>query len=123
MVALLAAIEDGAVQWLGSEYLDFEVTQDPDRERVRRIQALLSLIHSRVPASEAVVRRAREIELGGLRGLDALHVASAEVGRAELMVTTDDRMLRRAARANIRLRVRLVTPVQAMALVPRRRTR
>jgi hypothetical protein len=35
VVALLAAVEDGIVDWIGSEYLDFEVEQDPDDERVR----------------------------------------------------------------------------------------
>ena len=123
MVALLAAIEDGIVEWIGSEYLDFEVGQDPDDERVNRVRSLLALIHTRVPASEAVVRRARAIERVGLRGLDALHVASAEAGGAELLVTTDDRMIRRAARADLPLRVRLVTPLEAMSLLPRRGAR
>ena len=119
VVALLAAIEDGIVEWIGSEYLDFEVEQDPDRERVKRVRSLLALVRRRIPASEAVARRARAIERVGLRGLDALHVASAEAGGAELLVTSDDRMIRRAARAGARLHVRLVTPPEAMSLLPR----
>jgi predicted nucleic acid-binding protein len=119
MIALLTAIEDGTVEWVGSEYLEFEVEQDPDGERVKRIRSLLTLVRTRVPASEAVARRARAIEQGGLRGLDALHVASAEAGQAELLVTTDDRMMRRAARARLSLHTRLATPLEAMALLPR----
>jgi predicted nucleic acid-binding protein len=122
MVALLAAIEDGTVEWIGSEYLDFEVGQDPDDERVKRVRSLLALVRTRVPASGAVVRRARAIERVGLRGLDALHVASAEAG-AELLVTTDDRMIRRAVRAGLPLHVRLVTPLEAMSFLPRGGTR
>src|SRR2546426_4018893 len=80
VVALLAAIEDGIVEWIGSEYLDFEVEQDPDGERVKRVRSLLALVRRRIPASEAVAGRARAIERVGLRGLDALHVASAEAG-------------------------------------------
>lgn len=119
MVALFAAIEDGILEWIGSEYLDFEVEQDPDAERVKRLRSVLALVRTRVPASEGVVQRARAIERVGLRGLDALHVASAEAGRAELLVTTDDRMMRRAARARVRLHVRLVTPLEAMTFLPR----
>jgi hypothetical protein len=52
MVALLAAVEDGTVDWVGSEYLDFEVEQDPDGERVRRMRSLLELVDSRVAAVE-----------------------------------------------------------------------
>jgi predicted nucleic acid-binding protein len=123
MVALLAAVEDGIVEWIGSEYLDFEVGQDPDGERVKRVRSLLALVSKRVPASLAVARRARAIEGGGLRGLDTLHVASAEAGGAELLVTTDDRMIRRVSRSRLPLLVRLVTPLEAMSLLPRRGAR
>jgi hypothetical protein len=47
MVALLAAVEDGVVEWVGSEYLDFDVGQDPDGERVRRVGSLLALVGAR----------------------------------------------------------------------------
>jgi predicted nucleic acid-binding protein len=66
-------------------------------------------------ASPEVVSRARELERMGLRGLDALHVASAEAGGAQLLVTTDDRMLRRARRAGDRVRTIVVTPVEGLA--------
>ena len=119
MVALLAIVEDGTVEWIGSEYLDFEVEQDPDGERVKRVRSLLALVSRRVQASAVLARRARAIERVGLRGLDALHVASAETGGVELLVTTGDRMIRRAARSGLGLHVRLVTPLQAMSLLPR----
>lgn len=123
VVALLAAVEDGIVDWIGSQYLDFEVEQDADAERVRRMRSLLVVARMRVPASGAVADRARALERLGLRGLDALHVASAEAGGADLLITTDDRMIRRAARAVRDLRVRLVTPPEAVLLLPRRPSR
>lgn len=123
VVALLAAVEDGIVDWIGSEYLDFEVAQDPDVERVRRVGSLLRLARGRVPASDALAGRARALERFGLRGIDALHVASAEAGGADLLITTDARMIRRAVRAKADLRVRLVTPGEAVSLLPRRPSR
>ena len=123
VVALLAAVEDGTIDWIGSEYLDFEVEQDPDDERVRRVRGLLVATRMHVPASDAVANRARALERLGLRGLDALHVSSAEAGGADLLITTDDRMIRRAALAVRDLRVRLVTPPDALLLLPRRRNR
>jgi predicted nucleic acid-binding protein len=120
LVSLLAAVEDGVLDWIGSEYLEFEVEQDPDEERVRRVRSLLALAKGRVRTSETVVRRARALERMGLRGLDALHIACAEAGRAELLVTTDDRMIRRAARTRGELHVRLLTPPEALSIVSRR---
>ena len=120
VVSLLAAVESGRAEWVGSAYLEFEVEQDADGERVRRVRSLLGLVRARVPASDAVAARARALEGMGFRGLDALHVASAEAGDAEILVTTDDRMIRQAARPRLDLRVRLVTPQDAVALVSRR---
>ncbi len=123
VVALLAAVEDGIVTWIGSDYLDFEVEQDPDGERVRRVGSLLGLVNTRVEMTDELAARARNLERSGLRGLDALHVASAEAGGADLLVTTDDRMVRRAARAGLDLRVRLATPPEALSILLRKRGR
>ena len=54
VVGLLAAVESGRVDWVGSEYLDFEVDQDPDGERVRRVRSLLRLVSKRVEVSGTV---------------------------------------------------------------------
>lgn len=123
VVVLLAAVEDGSLEWVGSEYLDFEVSQDPDRERVRRVSGLLGLAATRIETSNAVAGRARVLERLGLRGLDALHIASAETGRVDWLVTPDDRMIRRVAQAGREVRVQLVGPVEAVALLMRRRGR
>jgi hypothetical protein len=123
VVGLLAAVESGRVDWVGSAYLDFEVEQDPDGERVRRVRSLLRLVHTRVPASSAVAVRAGARERAGVRGLDALHIASAEAGGADLLITTDDRMIRRVVRAGLDLQVRLATPPEAVALLAGRGSR
>jgi hypothetical protein len=123
VIALLAAVERGEADWIGSAYLDFEIEQDPDGERVRRVRSLLSMVRDRAQASGAVAARARALERVGFRGLDALHIASAEGGGADLLITTDDRMIRRAIHARLDLRVRLVTPPEAVALLSRRGSR
>ena len=87
VVGLLAAVEGGRVDWVGSSYLDFEVDQDPDPERVRRVRSLLRLVSKRVAASPAVAARARGLERVGFRGLDALHMASAEAGGAVALLS------------------------------------
>ncbi len=43
VVALLAAVEDGLVESVGSDYLDFEIRQDVDPERVRRAGRTLAV--------------------------------------------------------------------------------
>jgi hypothetical protein len=115
VAALLSAVEEGKARLLGSDYLDFEVGQDPDPERVHRVRALLRPAAEHVGAAGDVVSRARELESLGLRGLDALHIASAEAGRADLLITTDDRMIRASRKAKGSLRVEVVGPAEALA--------
>jgi predicted nucleic acid-binding protein len=91
------------------------VNQTPDRDRARRVRALLRGVATRVGATATVISRARALERHGLRGLDALHVAAAEAGKADQLVTTDDRLLKRAARAGVALATRIVFPPEAMA--------
>jgi len=115
VLLLVAEVEAGRAELMSSEYLLFEVAQTPDVDRARRVMTLLGLAKTAVKASPAVVSRARVLQRLGLRGLDALHLASAEAARADMLVTTDDRMHHRARRSSAELQVNVVTPVQALA--------
>jgi len=117
VAAVLGAIDAGRAELVGSEYLDFEIDQTPDRERGRRVRSLLRGMRVHVRVSPGVVVRARALESAGFRGLDALHIAAAEAGGAEILVTTDDRMLRRAARARPPLGVRVMPPAEAIRVL------
>jgi len=111
---ILQAIEDDRAELVDSDFLDLELAQGPDPERVRRIRTILDLAVQKIPLSDAVARRAAALSSFQLRGLDALHVASAEAGNADLLITTDDRMIRRAGRVTPALRVKVVNPVEAV---------
>ena len=114
---IVAAIEARQAELVASEYLAFELSQHPHQEQAQRIATPLRLAKTVVRASASVTLRARTLEQFGLRGLDALHIASAEAGRADLLVTTDDRMLKRAARARAMLHVRVLLPASALAVI------
>jgi hypothetical protein len=52
---------------------------------------------------------ARQITLQGIQVLDAAHLACAEGGQAEVFLTCDDAVVRRAPR--LRLALRVLNPV------------
>ena len=118
---LLAAIERREIDWVTSAYLAYEVAQIPDPERRHRVGSFLPLAMRSVALSPSVASRARELEGQGLRGLDALHVAAAEAARCDYLVTTDDRMIRRATRAGDAVKVAILTPMRAVEALPRER--
>jgi predicted nucleic acid-binding protein len=68
-------------------------------------------------STEAVVPRSRSAERAaflqklGFSTFDALHLASAEQGQADVFLTTDDGLLRRAARFSNELRIPVRNPV------------
>jgi hypothetical protein len=80
VAALFAEIECGRAELVSSEHLVYEVGQNPDRERAGRAATLLEVAFALVEISSDVAARARDLESGGLRGLDALHPAAAEHG-------------------------------------------
>ena len=94
---ILTGCESGEWEWIGSAVLDWEIAQMPDLERLRRVRSLVAHAHHSVSVGPSVVERAEELETWGIAAYDALHLACAESGGADVLLTTDDRLLRRAA--------------------------
>lgn len=89
----------------------FEVSQTPDPERRRRLELLLRAVQETVALADSHVNRGKELEALGFHGVDALHLACAESAGVDVFLTTDDRILRRAARVGGSLSVRVENPL------------
>lgn len=113
VLTILAAVEAGrGLEWLGSAVLRTEVDRNPDPERRQRVQGLLQAATYWVTLEpQDVVRGAALEHLAGFAAFDALHVAVAERGRANVLLTTDDRFVRRAARHSGILEVLVENPL------------
>lgn len=114
---LLDAHADGRVEIVASAILAVENEKNPDPARRRSVAELLARLPMTIDLTDDVVARAREIEGWGLRPLDALHAASAEAGRCDYLVTTDDRMAKRLRTNATRLRVRVTDPLNMAHVV------
>jgi predicted nucleic acid-binding protein len=111
VLMILTQCEAGDWEWIGSEVLDWEIRQTPDSERRRRVQLLASHATRSVPLGTSEVERAEELEGWGIAAFDALHLACAESGGADLFLTTDDKLLRRSAGRASQLHVRVADPL------------
>ena len=96
--------------WISSSILQLEINQNPDLDQRVSLTTLLQLGHQIVFAGGEEILRGEELEGLGFKKLDALHIACAESGNADILLTTDDRMLRRAKRHLAQLRVRVENP-------------
>jgi len=111
VLIILVRLSSGEWRWLGSSTLDFEIDQIPDDERRTRIKLLAANIQQSVSVHAREQARAKELIGLGLPAVDALHLACAESGGAEIFLTTDDRLLRQSARLSSQLRVRVENPL------------
>lgn len=111
-------IRAGVDELLWSSVLDYENAQNPFEER------RYAIAHWRVLAVQVVMADASVLALGeslvtaGVGRYDALHAAAAVAGRADLFVTTDDRLLKKLrAQPTERALPLAVLPGEALALL------
>jgi len=112
VLGLVQHVRLGELVWIGSEVLDLECSRTPDADRRRKVEALLSVAQSKVKASIWERQRGRELEALGFSAFDALHIACAESARAEVLLTTDDRLRSNATRQQDKLAVRVENPAK-----------
>jgi len=97
---------------IGSDAIDYEISKIPDDDKRLMVQILSTVRDAHVRADAVVEKRAIEIKRLGLNTLDALHVACAERAKAEILLTTDDNLLSKAAKNKRMLKVKVENPLQ-----------
>ena len=78
-----------------SSVLDFECNNNPFAERRHAILQWRLLCGPVVMASESIIAEAKTLEAHGIATFDALHVACAVAGQAHVVVTTDDKLIKK----------------------------
>lgn len=96
---------------MGSKALDVEISRTPDPIRKQRLIDSLALVETRIAVTETMVQRATELTNFSLKAFDALHIACAEAIGADIFLTTDDRLLRKATQYQANISVRVANPV------------
>jgi predicted nucleic acid-binding protein len=96
---------------LNSEAIEFEISAIPEEERKKKVAALAAIAQEKTKLDEKIKLRAKELQKIGIKVYDALHLACAEYGGAEVFLTTDDQLLRKAKRNRNKLKIRVENPV------------
>jgi predicted nucleic acid-binding protein len=110
VLGILERCEAGEWELIGSEMVETEVAQIVDQERRQRIESAVGMARSRVMVDDRVENRGNELQSFGFQGFDAIHVACAEMAQADVFLSTDDRLLKRAVRYRERLDVMVNNP-------------
>lgn len=109
---VLEKLSLGEWDWVGSEILLYEIKQNPVLENRQRVLSFASLAHKVVEITEKILQRAEELGEAGFDSYDAIHLASAEFGKVDVFLTTDDQILKTANRRNNLFSFTIENPVK-----------
>lgn len=111
ILGVIGLCETGQLELVSSEALMFEVKRNPHPIRRDFGLEVLSKAGSFVVLNEQIEQRAKEFGKIGIKALDALHLASAEVAEVDYFCTCDDKFLNKAKTIGD-LKTKVVSPVE-----------
>lgn len=111
IMILLNQVSNGYIKLIGSDVLKLEIEKTPDPVRKSQVKTLTKYISKFVCNDESVTYRAKEIQEEGFKGFDAFHIASAEKGKVDFLLTTDDKMLKLYIRKKNIIKIKLQNPL------------
>jgi predicted nucleic acid-binding protein len=104
-------IAQGRHSLCASAALVAENDQNPNKERKEEVRDILSAAKQWVGAAPEIDARTQELSALGFRPFDAFHVASAEAGGCDRLVTCDDQFLKVGRRHAKSTRVAVTDPL------------
>jgi predicted nucleic acid-binding protein len=102
--------EDGKWILMNSDVIEFEVSQHSDSSKQQHVRSILSVASIYIRSSEDIELRAEELMKLNFKFQDALHLAFAKAGDADIFLTTDDRLLRKAKQYKKTLKIEVENP-------------
>ncbi len=93
ILTILKFVEHGQWFLLNSDGIFYEINKIPDPERKSKIQLIISKACEYIRTNDRILARAEQIQKLSIKSYDALHIASAESGKADIFLTTDDLLL------------------------------
>ncbi len=112
ILEIMANCQTGKFHLLSSTALEAEINRTPDPLRQQRVRASLEIAYDKIVVNLTILDRAKEIVTLGCKPFDSLHIACAETARANVFLTTDDRLLRKAQANSSFLQIPVENPLQ-----------
>jgi predicted nucleic acid-binding protein len=97
---------------LTSEIVGLEISKIPDEDRRQKVKLLSSISKTNIAVDDEIIRRAKDLYKIGFKSFDAFHIACAEKGQADALLTKDDHLLKKAASQGQTVKVRIENPLR-----------
>ncbi|MBD2518313.1 PIN domain-containing protein [Nostoc sp. FACHB-973] len=112
IMTILSQCQLGTWKLINISALIAELNQTPDLERLKNAKNLLSIAKIKIINSAFIEERAAELQKLGFSSYDATHIASAERSQADVFLTTDDRLFKKAQKSSQLINVKINNPIQ-----------
>jgi predicted nucleic acid-binding protein len=96
-------IQNHQLELMSSAVLEYENSKNSDLERAKAVNFWLSIATYRQTITETIRSRAKEIEMFGVKTIDALHVACTEASQSDYFLTCDKRLINHCKNLNLKV--------------------
>ena len=105
VLSITSRCEYGDWILVSSGAIDIELSNISDPDRFESVNSIYAVAKVRASITIKAEQRAFELQQYGLKPFDSLHIALAELCGADIFLTTDDRLLKSAARIGFNVAV------------------
>ena len=101
-------------KWMlvSSTVIESEIAQTPNLIKRQQLEESLTLASSKVSVTPEMLNRARDLTKLSFKPFDSLHLACAEFAKVDILLTTDDRLLKKAVNHQNIVKVQVDNPVK-----------
>ena len=112
IMTILKHIELKEWYWISSGVVNYEIAKTTDEERKSRLTSIVRWASEVITVDQSSHNRAREIQHQlGIKAYDALHIACAEQGKADIFLSTDDKLIKASKRKKQALKIEVDNPL------------
>jgi len=111
VIAILDRCQIGDWLMVTSTALVSEISQTPETIRKQQVIDFLAAAKIETKVTLETIKRVGDLQELGFKSFDALHIACAEAAKVDALITTGDRLLRKAPTHADRLDVRVQNPL------------
>lgn len=111
IVVVLEHVDQGRWMMIGSYAVDAEIAAIRDPVRRQDVTKVATAATNHIRADPQLLQRAQVLERMGFGVYDSVHIACAEIAGADVLLTTDDALVRRARRLQHELGVPVANPL------------
>ena len=110
IMAILFNCQHETWKLIGSDIIDLELSKIQNPIKKQKTVLLASIASNTIKYNKNIESKALKYHQTGIDLFDALHIASAEEADADIMLSTDDSLIKKANNINI-IKIKVENPV------------